>query len=110
VPDTVAGDILFTLASAGEQPERAWEFALRHLDRLAGRLGPSFRQQSLAYLAMSFSEPARADEVTSLASLQETAGGRIAAARAAEAILIDADIRANILPAVDAWVSARATR
>jgi hypothetical protein len=52
----------------------------------------------------------RADELTHFAPAQETAGGRKIAARAAETIRMNADLRDAILPVIDDWLSNGAGR
>jgi hypothetical protein len=42
--------------------------------------------------------------------MQATSGGRIVAARAQEAIMIGADVKSRVLPAIDDWIKRRNAR
>ncbi len=55
----------------------------------------------------SFSDAARAAELASFAPVHATSGGRIVAARAEEAIMIGAELKARALPAIDDWIKRR---
>jgi hypothetical protein len=56
----------------------------------------------------NFADRAHAEELSGFAPVHETAGGRIAAARAEEEILEAADFRARQIPAIDEWVKRHA--
>ena len=98
------------MASAGEQPELAWEFVQKNFAALAARQGPSFRDAFVANLMSSFSDTERADELATFAPTHATPGGKIIAARAREAILIDAEFKARVVPALDDWLQRRTGR
>jgi aminopeptidase N len=50
---------------------------------------------------------ARAEELIGFAPAQATSGGRIVVARAQETILTNAELKARVLPAIDAWIKRR---
>jgi len=109
LPYALRTSVIGTVASAGEQPELAWAFVRQNFALLAQRQGPSFRDYFVASLMRNFSEDARAAELAEFAPAHATSGGRIMAARAQEAILIDAELKARVLPQLAAWLQARGT-
>jgi aminopeptidase N len=110
LPSTLRGAVINAVAGAGEQPELAWEFVQKNFAALAARQGPSFRDAFVANLMSSFSDTERADELAAFAAAHATAGGKIIAARAREAILIDAEFKARVVPALDDWLQRRTGR
>jgi aminopeptidase N len=56
---------------------------------------------------LNFSDADRAAELASFAPVHATSGGKVVAARAQEAILIDAEFKARALPAIDDWIKRR---
>jgi aminopeptidase N len=103
VPSDLANGMILTVA-AGEHPELALAFVKANFEALAARRGPTFRAFFMSSLMTNFADRAHADELANFAPAHETAGGRIAAARAEEEILEAADFRAHRIPEVDAWV------
>jgi ERAP1-like protein len=110
LPTALRSTVINAVASAGEQPELAWEFVQKNFAALAAKQGPSFRDSFVSNLMASFSDAERADELARFAPAHATSGGRIVAARAHEAILIEAEFKARVLPAVDDWLKRRAGR
>jgi aminopeptidase N len=110
LPTVLRSTVINAVASAGEQPELAWEFVQKNFAALAARQGPSFRDFFVSNLMSSFSDAERADELARFAPAHATSGGKIVAARAQESILIDAQFKARVLPAVDDWLKRRAGR
>src|SRR5262249_24142109 len=110
LPSDLVGGLISTVASAGEQPALAWDFVKANFEALAAKQGPSFRNTFASNLMTNFSEPARAAELEIFAPVHATSGGRVVAARAIEAILINADFRARQLPAVDEWIRRRVSQ
>jgi aminopeptidase N len=104
VPPDLANGLILTVA-AGEHPELALAFVKANFEALAAKRGPTFRAFFMASLMSTFADRAHADELANFAPVHETAGGRIAAARAEEEIIGAADFRARQLPAVDRWVA-----
>src|SRR5437867_2518719 len=107
LPTTVVGTMLATVAAAGEHRALVWRFVMEHFDAFVVKQGLRFADMFAARLLGQFSDPAHAAELTSFVPIQATPGGRIAAARIAEEILIKADFIAETLPAIEAWVAAR---
>jgi aminopeptidase N len=110
LPTNLVGMIINEIASSGEQGDLAWAFVRKNLAALAARQGPSFRNSFVSNFMTNFNDPARAEELASFAPVHATSGGRIVAARAREAILISADVKARVLPAIDAWLKRRGVR
>jgi len=110
LPPNLAGTLISTVASTGEQPDLALEFVTTNFALLAARHGPQFRDNFVPNLMTNFIVRERADELMHFAPAQETAGGRKVAARAAETIRMNADLRDAILPAIDDWLSNEAGR
>jgi aminopeptidase N len=110
VPRDLVARVIGTVAQTGEQPELALTFVLRNLDALAAKRGSAFRPGFIPDLMTAFSDPARADELDTLAPVQATAAGRAAAARARETILNNAEFRAKVLPAIEEWLKQRSPR
>ena len=104
LPNTIVGGVISTVASAGEQPELAWDFVQKHYDALLAKLGPSFRDSSIANLMTNFSDGAHAAELLQFAPAQASSGGKVMTARAVETIAIAADLKSRALPAAEAWI------
>jgi aminopeptidase N len=107
VPPDLANGLILTVA-AGEHPQLALAFVKVNFEALAAKRGPTFRAFFMSSLMSTFADRAHAEELANFAPVHETAGGRIAAARAQEEIIEAADFRAHQLPAVDRWVSQHA--
>jgi hypothetical protein len=110
LPNVIRAGIINSVAMAGEQPELAWAFVKENFAALAGRQGPSFRDSFVANLMLAFSDASYADELARFAPVQATPAGRIMAARAQEAILIEAELKARVLPAIEDWLKGRTQR
>jgi aminopeptidase N len=104
LPSTIVGDVIYTVASRGEQAEMAWDFVQKNLAALSLRQGPSFADAFVPNFMTSFSDVAHAAELKSFAPAQATSGGRVMTARSVETILISADLKARALPAMDRWI------
>jgi aminopeptidase N len=103
VPADLANGLILEVA-AGEHPELALAFVKANFEALAAKRGPTFRAFFMSSLMTNFADRAHAEELAKFAPVHETAGGRIAAARAQEEIIEAADFRARQIPAVDEWV------
>ena len=93
--------------AAGEHTDLAWAFLQKNFAALAARQGPSFRNSFVSNFMTNFSDAARAEELAGFAPVQATSGGKIVAARAQETILISAELKARVLPAIDGWLKRR---
>jgi aminopeptidase N len=103
VPVDLANGLILMVAS-GEHPELALAFVKANFEALAAKRGPTFRAFFMSSLMTNFADRAHAEELAAFAPGHETAGGRIAAARAQEEIMEAAGFRARQIPAVDEWV------
>ncbi len=103
VPADLANGLILEVA-AGEHPELALAFVKANFEALAAKRGPTFRAFFMSSLMTNFTDRAHAEELANFAPVHETAGGRIAAARAQAEIIEAADFRARQIPAVDQWV------
>jgi aminopeptidase N len=110
LPPALRSTIIGAVAAAGEQPELAWQFVQKNFSALAAKQGPSFRDSFISALLSSFSDTERAAELARFVPAHATPGGRIIAARAQEAILIDAELKNRVLPPLDDWLKRRARR
>lgn len=107
VPTDLANGMILTVAS-GEHPELALTFVKANFAALAAKRAPNFRAFFMSSLMAAFADRAHADDLAAFAPVHETAGGRVAAARAEEQILEAADFRARQIGAVDEWVKQHA--
>ena len=82
----------------------------KNFQALASKQGPSFRNYFVSNFMTNFSDAARAAELASFAPVHATSGGQMVAARAEEAILIGAELKARALPAIDDWIKRRSRR
>ena len=110
LPSNLVGTLINAVAAAGEQPELAWAFLRENFQTLATRQGPSFRNYFVSNFMTNFSDAARAAELAAFAPVQATSGGRMVAARSAEAIVIGSELKARALPAIDGWLRRRGGR
>jgi aminopeptidase N len=101
-PDLASGMILEV--AAGEHPQLALDFVRAHFDELSEKRGPYFRSFFMSSMMTNFADRAHAAELAKFAPAHQTTGGRIAATRAEEEILENADFRDHQIPQIDAWV------
>ena len=108
LPPNIVGSMINAVASAGEQPELAWDFVQKNFAALGGKQGPSFRNYFVANFMTNFSDAERAAELARLrAGACDLGRQASSAARAEETIMIDAELKARALPAIDAWLKRR---
>ena len=86
------------------------DVVLEYLDALTARQGPDFSREFVPNFMTNFSDAAHADALRQFAPAQETLGGRVMTSRALEAIAISADMKARVLPAIEAWIKAAPAR
>jgi aminopeptidase N len=110
MPSALVGRVINEVAGAGEQADLAWEFVQKNFEVLAAKQGPYFRSYFVANFMGNFTDAARAAELARFAPVQETSGGRMAAARMEEAILLSDELKARTLPAVEDWIKRRRGR
>jgi aminopeptidase N len=107
LPSNIVGSVINAVASAGEQPDLAWDFIQKNFEALAAKQGPSFRNFFVANFMTNFSDAEHAAELMRFAPAHASSGAKIVAARAEETIMISADFKARALPAIDAWLKKR---
>ena len=107
MPANLAQNLIYWVASAGEQPALAWDFVQANFDTLSARHGPPFRDTFVAGLMTNFTDRAHAAELAEFGPAHQSSGGRIAASRAEEAIAAEADFAERVLPAIEDWIVAR---
>jgi aminopeptidase N len=110
LPSTLVGTVINAVAAAGEQPEVAWDFLRENFQTLANKQGPSFRNYFVSNFMTNFSDAARAAELAQFAPVQATSGGKLVAARSAEAIVLGSELKARALPAIAEWLRIRGGR
>jgi aminopeptidase N len=108
LPPNLAGGLIWTVASGGEQTALAWSFIKANLDALVARHGVDYRDNQIPYLLTNSADPATAAELRAFTPVLQTGGGRVNAARAEDDILTHADIVARQLPAIETWIRRRA--
>ncbi|WP_245313027.1 ERAP1-like C-terminal domain-containing protein, partial [Bradyrhizobium macuxiense] len=104
LPDTIVPGMISAVASAGEQPQLAWDFVQKNFDALLAKQGPNFRDQFVPNFMTTFTDATHAAELAAFAPSQSTSGGRLMVARALESIAISGDLQARVLPVVGAWI------
>jgi aminopeptidase N len=98
------------VATQGEHRDLALEFVRTNFAAVTAKQSPQFRNTFVANLMANFTDRTRATELANFAPAHETSGGRIAAARAQEKILADADFAEQQLPAINEWVGRQGVR
>jgi aminopeptidase N len=107
LPNSLIGNVINTVASAGEQPDIAWAFVRENFQALANKQGPSFRYYFVSNFMTNFSDAAHAAELRGFEPVHATTGGKMVAARSEDAIMISAELKARALPAIDEWIKKR---
>jgi aminopeptidase N len=110
LPSSVIGSMLGAMASDGGHAELAWSFVRKNFRTLADRQGSSFRNYFVPNLMKNFSDRRYADELAAFSPMHANARTREAAKEAEDDIRLDADLKARVLPAIDAWIKRRTTR
>ncbi len=99
---------------ARRHPELAWNFARENSAALLAKVpaGGAFLTRNTYFpaIAENFSDETRADELLALVSAKVGAAGASEAAKSAENIRFKAELRARVMPAVDAWIAAKSSR
>ncbi|MFX8984304.1 ERAP1-like C-terminal domain-containing protein, partial [Acinetobacter baumannii] len=54
LPDTIVAGMIGAVASAGEQPQLAWDFVQANFDALLAKQGPNFRDQFVPNFMTNF--------------------------------------------------------
>jgi aminopeptidase N len=95
------------VATEGDHPDLAWDFARQHLDDLMQQTTFFGRNVYLPRLMNGFSDAVRADELEDFVRKNLPAGAFAEAAKTADLIRHLAAVKKRELPGIDAWVKAR---
>lgn len=110
LPSNLVGANISWVAWSGENEALAWEFVTKNFAALHAKQGDGFRDNFVPYFMMVFTDRVRAAELIDFAPAQTTPGGRMLSARIQDEILVNANFKEKILPAIDTWLAARANR
>jgi aminopeptidase N len=105
-----AARLVQRVAHEGEQPALAWAFARRHLDALLGKLPELAANPYVPGIFEGFDDGARADELEAFARDNLPPVAQYAVAKAADNIRFHAEMKARVLPQIDAWWEAEVRR
>jgi aminopeptidase N len=105
LPTSLATRLVIWVASAGEQPEIAWNFAQANREKLDAKLSAVGVVRFVPYLMRGFSEAQRANELETYAQKYMPAGAKSEVEKAAEEIRFNADLKARIIPEIHNWLS-----
>jgi aminopeptidase N len=105
LPAAQATFLVIWVATAGEQPEIAWDFAQANRQKLDAKLGAVLAVRFVPYLMRGFSDAQRANELETYAQKYMPAGAKSEVDKAAEAIRFNADLKARIIPEIQKWLS-----
>jgi aminopeptidase N len=94
--------------AAREHPEMAFDFALANIAKVNERVDTTSRSRYFPRLAAGSANPATIDKLTAYAGANLAAGSRRGADTAVAAIRDRIKVRAERLPAIDAWLAAHA--
>jgi aminopeptidase N len=104
LPD--ANKLIENVATEGEHPDIAWEFAKANLKELIDRRAFLRRNRFLSAIAEGFSDPEFADELIELTQ-KHLPDGLPVAERSASLIRHRAELKTGVLPAIDQWIAGR---
>ena len=107
LPASRATSLVFWVASTGEQPELAWDFAQAYRKELDAKLSALGGVRFVPYLMRGFSNPTRAAELEAYAEKYMPAGAKNEVEKAAEEIRFNADLKARIIPEIHKWLNTR---
>ena len=107
LPPQQAARIVHRVASSGEQPELALEFAQKNIAALVAKLSAFQANDYLADVFENFSDAARAAELDEWAKKNLPPEAAPATAKAADMIRFKAVLKDRLLPEIDAWCRAR---
>jgi aminopeptidase N len=105
LPASKAVFLVIEVATAGEQPEIAWDFAQANREKLDAKLSAYLAARFVPNVMRGFSEAQRATELETYAQKYMPAGAKSEVEKAAEEIRFNADFKAQILPEIHKWLS-----
>ena len=109
VPASQAVSLVALVATDGEQPEIAWNFAQTNREKLDAKLSALVAVRFVPYLMRGFSDARRATELETYAQKYMPAGAKSEVEKAAEEIRFNADLKARIVPELREWLSHKRT-
>jgi len=95
------------LATQGEHPEIAWDFATSHLDEMQRRFGTVRRDRLIAACSSLFADEQRANEVIDFFKNHLSPDATQLGEKAAEIIRFRAKLKAKELPVIDKWIESK---
>ena len=101
---TAATRLVNTVATDGEQTAAAWKFAEPNLAVLHAKLSALGTNGYVAGLFSAFTDAARADELEAFAKAKLPLEAQYEVSKAADEIRFHAELKARVLPEIDAWI------
>jgi aminopeptidase N len=105
LPPRWASALVPRVATTGEHPDLAWEFAQKNLDNLFAKLSSNGADRYVPNLFRSFSDSAYADELESFARRNLPPEAGYAVSKAADEIRFKADFKQRFLPELSKWIA-----
>jgi aminopeptidase N len=109
MPASQAVLLVALVATDGEQPEIAWNFAQTNREKLDAKLSALVAVRFVPYLMRGFSDARRATELETYAQKYMPAGAKSEVEKAAEEIRFNAGLKARIVPELREWLSRKRT-
>ena len=105
-----ASRLVQRVAHEGEHPDLAWSFAREHLDALLAKVPDIAVNRYVPGIFEGFDDAARAEDLEVFAHKNLPPVVESAVAKAADNIRFQAELKARVLPEIDAWWQARVRR
>jgi aminopeptidase N len=102
---SAAHDFVLTVATAGDQPEAAWEFYARNLPKIAAHLSAFGRAGRIASAAATFWNAAPLAQLDALMSANIPPDAAMLREKADERIRFRLALQARVVPDVDRWLA-----
>jgi aminopeptidase N len=106
-PGAAAAPAFESLATQGEHPEIAWDFATNHLQEMQKRFGELRFNRLISALASGFTDEQRADDVIEFVKGKLSPDAIPSAEKTAELIRRMAKFKARELPVIDKWIETK---
>jgi aminopeptidase N len=106
-PPAAAARAFESLATQGEHPEIAWDFATTHLEEMQRRFGALRRNRLISTSASGFTDEQRANDLIEFVKSNLPKDAIQLAEKTAELIRLRAKLKARELPAIDKWIETR---
>ncbi len=108
MPASVARDAFKNVATNGEHADLVWTYVKTHLSKLLATRSIPERNDFLSAIAGNFSDEEHAGELLDLVSKSGGADAMATAEDCVNLIRAKSQVRAQQLPAIDAWIDQRA--